>query len=592
MPAPPVNPPNGPRFALRGRVVAMDAGRTVLDDGVVFVEHGFITAVQPAAAPVPASCSDLVPVDTGATLYPGLIELHNHLPYNVLPLWQVPKKYGDRGQWGGSANPDYHRLVTGPMTVLGQSAALMPAVVRYVEAKALVNGTTTSQGIALFSDAGARRMYRGVVRTVEATDDPALPEAVSRIADVEAADAQKFLARLGQPHKLLLHLAEGVDQAAREHFLALQYAPGQWAINHNLVGIHCTALTADDFTRMAALGAAMVWSPLSNLLLYGATADVAAAKKAGLPMALGSDWSVSGSKGLLGELKAAQLASRAAGGVFGDDELVAMATCDAARILGWDHALGSLAAGLRADITGVAGTSGDPYTALVDAADTDVDVVVVGGAPRFGEAALMKTLQARNAGEPAGALETDVPGLPAGHAVDLFQADADPAVGNLALADATAIVAKALAALPDQKAGASLTSALPPELAAMLPAARDRDDGAPVWRLALDEISPTGAELRPRLPLQDHDGSGRGVPVGGGLGEQGFATAALGRNGANGSRMSGPLVPPLPADAAAGLQAVTLDLLTAGADPGFLAELRGEGNLPADFGRQLSVLLA
>jgi hypothetical protein len=115
----------------------------------------------------------------------------------VLP--EVPKKYGDRSQWGGASNPAYHRLVTGPMTVLGQNPALMPAVVRYVEAKAVINGTTTSQGIALFSDAGARRLYRGIIRTVEATDDPGLPEAVSRIADVEAADAGKFLARLGQP---------------------------------------------------------------------------------------------------------------------------------------------------------------------------------------------------------------------------------------------------------------------------------------------------------------------------------------------------------------------------------------------------------
>jgi cytosine/adenosine deaminase-related metal-dependent hydrolase len=567
-----VVPPNGSRFALRGRIVTMDAARTVLDDGVLFVEHGSLTAVQPAAAQPPAACADLVPLDTGATLYPGLIELHNHLPYDVLPLWQVPRKYGDRGQWGGSANPDYHRLVTGPMTVLGRSAALMPAVVRYAEAKALVNGTTTSQGIALFSDAGARRMYRGVVRTVEATDDPALPEAVSRIADVEAADAQRFLARLAQPHRLLLHLAEGVDQAAREHFLALEYAPGQWAVNHNLVGIHCTALTAEDFARMAALGAAMVWSPLSNLLLYGATADVAAARAAGLPMALGSDWSVSGSKGLLGELKAARLADAAAGGVFADGDLVAMATCDAARILGWDHALGTLAPGLRADVTGVAGTAGDPYTALVDAADTDVALVVVGGAPRFGATPLMRAL---TAADPAGALETGVPGLPAGHAVDLFQAQADPAVGALALADAAAIVGQALAALPDQKPGESLMSALSPDLAAMLPAARARDEGAPVWRLALDEIQPTGAELRPRLPLREHSRA---------------AAAAAG----NGDRAtpSGPPVPPLPADVMAGLQAVTLDLLTAGADPGFLAELVGEGNLPAGYARQLSALLA
>jgi cytosine/adenosine deaminase-related metal-dependent hydrolase len=40
----------------------------------------------------------------------------------------------------------------------------------------------------------------------------------------------------------------------------------------------------------------IVWSPLSNLLLYGKTTDVAAARTAGLTIALGSGWSPSGSK--------------------------------------------------------------------------------------------------------------------------------------------------------------------------------------------------------------------------------------------------------------------------------------------------------
>jgi 5-methylthioadenosine/S-adenosylhomocysteine deaminase len=571
------NLPTGPRFALRGRVVAMDAARTVLQDGVVYVENGLITDVRPAQDPPPEPCRDLAAVDTGATLYPGLIELHNHLPYNVLPLWQVPKKYGDRGQWGGASNPAYHRLVTGPMTVLGQNPALMPAVVRYVEAKALIKGTTTTQGIALFSDAGARRLYRGVVRTIEATDDPALPEAASRIADVEAADARRFLARLGQPHRLLLHLAEGVDQAAREHFLALQYTPGQWAINQNLVGIHCTALTASDFAQMARFGASMVWSPLSNLLLYGATADVAAAKSAGVPMGLGPDWSVSGSKGILGELKAAHLASAAAGDVFSDEELVAMATCGAARILSWDKALGSLAAGMRADITGVAGNTGDPYTILIDAADTDVEVVVVGGVPRYGATALLRAL---TPSAPAGAVETAVPGVPDGHAVDLYQDSADPAVGNLALADATAIIGKALAALsgPSQ----NVMSAVGPLLPAQASVPRD---GVPIWRLALDEIQPTGEELRHRLPLQNSSrvAAGRAPATAGAVR---IAVPGAGHGA------SGPAVPMLRADVTDGLQAIVLDALTASTNLGFLTELTDEANLPASYGHQLSTLLA
>ena len=105
----------------------------------------------------------------------------------------------------------------------------------------------------------------------------------------------------------------------------------------------------------------MIWSPLSNLLLYGKTADVVAAKTEGVRIGIGSDWSPSGSKNLLGELKVARLVSASLGNVFSDREIVAMATTNAASILQWDRVLGSLEAGKRADLIVVDGTSGDAY---------------------------------------------------------------------------------------------------------------------------------------------------------------------------------------------------------------------------------------
>jgi hypothetical protein len=107
---------------------------------------------------------------------------------------------------------------------------------------------------------------------------------------------------------LFYHLSEGTDTDASQRLLDLQYSPNTWGINRNLITIHCTALAADHFQQLkAAAGTAS--SPLSNLLLYGETADVAAAKATGVAIALGSDWSPSGSKNLLGELKTARLVS-------------------------------------------------------------------------------------------------------------------------------------------------------------------------------------------------------------------------------------------------------------------------------------------
>jgi hypothetical protein len=63
------------------------------------------------------------------TIYPGLIELYNHLSYNnALFLWGVPKNYTNRNQWSGLSTPEYHQLVTAPMSVLGKLPQYVNAI--------------------------------------------------------------------------------------------------------------------------------------------------------------------------------------------------------------------------------------------------------------------------------------------------------------------------------------------------------------------------------------------------------------------------------------------------------------------------------
>ena len=104
----------------------------------------------------------------------------------------------------------------------------------------------------------------------------------------------------------------------------------------------------------------IVWSPLSNLLLYGATTRIAAAKAAGLRIAISSDWSPSGTKNLLGELKIARRVSGRAGGIFTDRELAKAVTCVPARMLGWDQFVGSIEVNKTADLLVIEGTGSDP----------------------------------------------------------------------------------------------------------------------------------------------------------------------------------------------------------------------------------------
>lgn len=544
----PIDLPTGPKVALAGRVVTMDDTFTVMTNAIVYIDRGAIVAVQDRAQPAPAGFEAVAPVATRGTLYPGLIELHNHLAYNALPLWApVPRCFQHRGQWPD--HPDYRRLISGPMTVIGSyrdaegKAALLAPLVRYVECKCLLGGVTTSQGIMLNSNAGIRRYYRGLLRNVEQTDDPELPEAQARIPDIDARDAAWFLARLNKEDScFLLHLSEGVtrpdtpDSIARRHFLALQVAPGLWAINDRLAAIHAAGLLPEDFEVLGRHGGAMVWSPFSNLLLYGASADVKAARQAGVRIGLGSDWSPSGSKNLLGELKIAWLHSRhMLDGLFDARDLVAMATREAAAILKWDKALGTLQPGRRADLLIIDGTAGDPYEALVKAKETSIRLVMVNGLARYGTPGMMRALGAEG--------ETLRVGGRLRY-LNLEQPTADPDVAAVSLKQACRILREAFRNLP----------ALAREVETPRPRNALRGTPEPlVWSLALDEIEATDIDLRPRLPFSgpdDFTGPGRISPR--------VAAAPLSTI----------------------LQPIALDPLTVADDPNFLAEVANQPNVP------------
>jgi hypothetical protein len=276
----------------------------------------------------------------------------------------------------------------------------------------------------------------------------------------------------------------------------------------------------------------MVWSPFSNLLLYGATSHIGDALAAGVRVSIGPDWSPTGSKNLLGELKVARLVSQSLGGLLSDRAIVALATRNAAAMVKWDGVLGSIEKGKRADLVVRSGTRGDPYAALLTAKETELSLVMINGVARYGETALMTKLQA--AGE-----KITVGG--GKRSLDLRQPTADPVVGAITLAKATTTLEDALRDLPRLARRAARPQAMA-SLASI--------EGPPVWFLALDELGNSGIELRSQLPM------GHRVPMGS---AKGAAKA--------------PAKPPK-------LQPLELDPLTVADDGDFLARVATQKNLP------------
>src|SRR4051794_20508728 len=105
-------------------------------------------------------------------------------------------------------------------------------------------------------------------------------------------------------------------------------------------------------------------------------------------VALGPDWSIGGSQNLLDELRFARTVDQTtwSGGLSSKD-LVQMVTSNAARVLGLQALLGSLAVGKKADIMVIAGDACAPYDALIAATPAEVRLVVVGGVALYGDPA-------------------------------------------------------------------------------------------------------------------------------------------------------------------------------------------------------------
>ncbi|MBC8072001.1 MAG: amidohydrolase family protein, partial [Deltaproteobacteria bacterium] len=134
----------------------------------------------------------------------------------------------------------------------------------------------------------------------------------------------------------------------------------------------------------------VVWSPRSNIVLYGNTAPVTMLDRQGVTLALGTDWVPSGSMNMQRELRCAEeLNATYFDGYFSPEQLWRMVTTNAAFATGTHAAIGMLKPGYVADIAVFAASGSVDHQAVVDAELADVVLVVRGGEPLYGDDALL-----------------------------------------------------------------------------------------------------------------------------------------------------------------------------------------------------------
>jgi cytosine/adenosine deaminase-related metal-dependent hydrolase len=452
-------------IVIHGTVVTMDGDRTILHNGGVFIRGERIVAAWQGSH-VPPEAAGAVHVDLGpkTLIFPGLIDLHDHPTYDFLHLWPAPSShrqpllgrplgteaYADRYQWNlmmGRGPTEFRRLVDTPQRLVTTpppfGLGLGALAVKYAEVRALLGGETVIQG-------GSNTIAdHTLIRNVEAETllgEGRIEGFVSPIDSLPDTTRTRLIADMGsgQLAAWIVHLAEGLRDAdrppgdpysSRNEFATLQ---AKGLLTDATVIVHGTGLEAEDFAAMRAaptlrtdhlgdgLGAKLVWSPLSNLLLYGKTTAVYRALQAGVLVSLGTDWSPSGSRTLLDELKVADIALRdprvlgtdrdlvSALSVTGktgdareaaeaalDQALVEMVTSNPARTLRWTQNLGSIEPGKLADLLVITEHNHPsaedlpktPYRSLIDATEEDVRLVLVDGNPLCGDVDVMESLR-------------------------------------------------------------------------------------------------------------------------------------------------------------------------------------------------------
>jgi cytosine/adenosine deaminase-related metal-dependent hydrolase len=202
-------------------------------------------------------------------------------------------------------------------------------------------------------------------------------------------DTAKEIRDLLQSHQLdllVVHIAEG-KRTDPESNTELGLLESKGLLTERTAIVHGIALSNSDFAKIAAAKAALIWSPRSNIELYGETMDLSSARSNGVTIAIAPDWSPTGSSNMLAELRyAARFNKMQLNGVLTSKDLFEMATIIPARVAKIDDKVGRLETNLLADLFLLKGDPSAPYDTLLNASPQDISLVLINGVPLYGEA--------------------------------------------------------------------------------------------------------------------------------------------------------------------------------------------------------------
>jgi len=364
-----------------GWIIPVDPARTVLADHAIVVMDGCIRELLPIDASrerYPTARRTTLP---GHALIPGLINLHTHAAMALM-----------RGLADDRALMDWLQNHIWPVETRLVSADFVRDGTLLACAEMLRGGITCFNDMYFHPEAAGRAALAAGMRA-------ALGIIVIEMPSAYAADAQDYISKglatrdelrnerllsfCIAPHApytvgdkaferiamlqgvldlpLHIHLHETRDEVeqslARHGARPLARLQKFGLVDANLIAVHAVHLEEREITLLASAGCHVAHCPSSNLKLASGIAAPARLLQAGVNVGLGTDGAASNNRlDVFTEMRMAALLAKGSAGdptVLPAHTALEMATVRAARALGIDDRVGTLAPGKCADMTAV-----------------------------------------------------------------------------------------------------------------------------------------------------------------------------------------------------------------------------------------------
>ena len=431
--------------------------------GILTIRDGSIAEISEYVENDPAA----VYLDPACVIFPGLLDIHSHMDYNAMQLWdsgETDIPWDNRFEWRASLGykedikekAAYLREHWGDVLYPGDPEICLGDVLQYfAELQAVAGGTTLIEGVngsdLAYGCADSHDKIR-LVRTTSCAEDlgrDEKPEVTSMVqlyipdAELTTEDPATYLPPIdtsswntvraedyitGEDYVeevlraienktgggFLIHVGEGRAgniQETKDAYSRLELETFMKDIESGVLSGRYTAEDVrdahiavihfdtidpkrkEDRNFLEKYGIGVIWSPVSNLLLYADTPDLYHyLDDPGFTVAIGSDWSPSGSKCVWNEVCVTDELIAELGEETENTrmELLKACTLNPAEILG-EEAFGNIAEGCAADFF-ILRISADTDVSLQPALDTffeengeDVEAVVIRGDAVYGE---------------------------------------------------------------------------------------------------------------------------------------------------------------------------------------------------------------